>query len=190
MSVPNTHLRISTLRLSSVDKKYSLGVICLLRKSSLSKSNDSYARRIYSCPSAGRGTQVAKGSSGHQRCVMPCKQQRCFTTPLLASRDPHLGSAQRSAFNRKAAAFPPVSTFTKHRAQRILTAETKNVHFLYKLSGYSDYMHHLFMYISLLAVLHQAQCLPGWDAVASLLQRDASLTIWALIFPACPEDLA
>lgn len=43
----------------------------------------------------------------------------------------------------------------------------KNVFFGDKLGRYSNYRHHLFMHICLLAVLHQIQWLPGWDAVST-----------------------
>lgn len=43
----------------------------------------------------------------------------------------------------------------------------KNVFLGDKLSGYSNYMHHLFMHICLLALLHQIQCLPGQNAVST-----------------------
>lgn len=63
----------------------------------------------------------AQGSSGHHQCVVPCKLQRCSPIPLLVSREPHLGTVQRSVFNTSSVS----SCEHPHKAQRIVIAETK-----------------------------------------------------------------
>lgn len=66
MSVPNMYLRISTLPLSSIDKKYSLGEICLQRKRGLSKSDGSYAKEsttVLQLEGAHRVPRAAVGTS-------------------------------------------------------------------------------------------------------------------------------
>lgn len=96
---------------------YSLGAFCFLRKRGLSKSNDSHARRVYSCPSAGRGSWGAQGSRGHQQHA----SSRGAPQYPPGFQGTPFGTAQRSAFN--------ISSFSScehpHKAQRILTVQTK-----------------------------------------------------------------
>lgn len=186
MSVSNTHLRISTLRLSSMKKNKFFGCNLSSQKEGSKQVKWFLCKKDLLLSFSWKGHI---GCPGQQRAPAVCRPMQAevvFPNTLLGFQGT-----------------PPwncTEICSQHQHLFLLWApwqstenpdcRNKNVHFCYKRGGYSDYMHHLFMQISLLAALHQVQCLPGWDAVASLLQRDASLTIWALIFPACPEDLA
>lgn len=116
MSTPNAHLgyppslcpqwKISTSQVQFVFSE----------SRGLSRSDDGCARSVYFCPSAGRGAWGAQGSSRRQQHAVPCKQHRHSPVSLWAPRDPHPGTAEKSASNT-VAAFPPVSTFNEARSE-------------------------------------------------------------------------